>query len=286
MIDIIRAYGDMIYKFPSPVVKGIRILGIIVLAAVAIKLGNIFINRLLSIKHYEKIPVNNNKRKTLISLLKSIMRYVVYFVALVNILDILGVKTASLLTAAGIGGLAVGFGAQNLVKDVISGFFIIFEDQYSIGDYVEVAGVAGTVEDIGIRSTKLRDSGGQLHIIPNGEITIVTNHSRGSMRAMVDVSIAYEEDLDRAIKVLEDICRKIGKQRDDILEGPSVLGVTRFGPSEIVVTILARTIPMQQWSVERELRRAIKQKFDEEGIEIPYPRVVYIKKDGDKEESD
>lgn len=283
MPDIIRTYNDLMDKLPPFAVPVAKAAVIVFLAFLAIKLSEGFIDRIFFIKYNDKMPKNENKRKTLIGLLKSIVRYVTYFVVIINLLELLGVKTGSLLTAAGIGGLAVGFGAQNLVKDVISGFFIIFEDQYSVGDYVEAAGVAGTVEDIGIRSTRLRDFGGQLHIIPNGEITLVTNHSRGSMRALVEISIAYEEDMDRALTTLEDVCREIRSKREDIVEGPSVLGVTKLGSSEVVVTILARTVPMQQWSVEREIRRAVKDRFEKENIEIPYPRVVYIKKGSERE---
>lgn len=283
-MDIVRTYNDFITELPPFAAPVVRAVVVIVLALLVVKLSEGFIDRFFLMKRYEKLPLNNNKKKTLTGLLKSIVRYVTYFVAVVNLLELFGIKTASLLTAAGIGGLAVGFGAQNLVKDVISGFFIIFEDQYNVGDYVETAGVAGTVEDIGIRSTRLRDFGGQLHIIPNGEITRVTNHSRGPMRALVDVNIAYEEDIDKALTILEDVCREIRNKREDILEGPTVLGVTKLGPSEVVVTILAKTVPMQQWSVEREIRRAVKVRLEKEGIEIPYPKMVYIKKDSEKED--
>ncbi|MDI3480832.1 MAG: moderate conductance mechanosensitive channel [Tepidanaerobacteraceae bacterium] len=279
MADIISAFNNVIKDIPPFAVPAIKAATILILAFCVIKFSESFIDRLLSIKHYDKLPVNENKRKTLTSLLKSVVRYVTYFVALINLLQLVGIDTKSLLTAAGIGGLAVGFGAQNLVRDVISGFFIIFEDQYGVGDYVEAAGVAGTVEDIGIRSTRLRDFGGQLHIIPNGEITLVTNHSRGSMRALVEISVAYEENLDRVMEVLEDVCREVRSRREDIVEGPTVLGVTNLGSSEVVITILARTVPMQQWSVEREIRKAVKERFDKENIEIPYPRMVYLKMD-------
>ncbi|MCR4430302.1 MAG: mechanosensitive ion channel family protein [Tepidanaerobacteraceae bacterium] len=278
MTDIKHAYSEMISNLPPFAVPVVRAAVILVLAFCAIKFSEGFIDRLFLMKRSDKLPMSENKRKTLTGLLKSIVRYVTYFVVLINLLELLGIRTESLLTAAGIGGLAVGFGAQNLVKDVISGFFIIFEDQYGVGDYVEVAGVAGTVEDIGIRSTRLRDFGGQLHIIPNGEITRVTNHSRGAMRALVEINIAYEEDLGRVMEVLEDVCREVRSKRDDIVEGPTVLGVTKLGSSEVVVTILARTVPMQQWSVEREIRKAVKDRFVKENIEIPYPRVVYLKR--------
>ncbi|NLZ52949.1 MAG: mechanosensitive ion channel family protein, partial [Thermoanaerobacteraceae bacterium] len=194
------------------------------------------------------------------------------------------INTTSLLTAAGVGGLALGFGAQNLVKDVISGFFIIFEDQYNVGDYVEVAGVSGVVDEIGLRTTKVRDFGGQFHIIPNGEITLVTNYSRGVMRALVNINIAYEEDFDKVLKALEEVCHQVKKIRKDIVEGPSILGISNLGPTEVVVSILARTEPMQQWSVEREIRKAVLEKFAKEGIEKPYPRMVYINQQNKGEE--
>jgi small conductance mechanosensitive channel len=227
---------------------------------------------------FKRMPVDESRMRTLAGLLKSVLRYTVYFIAIVVILETFGVKTSSIIAAAGIGGLAIGFGAQSLVKDVISGFFIIFEDYFQIGDYVETAGVSGIVEEMGLRTTKLRDFGGQLHIVPNGEITRVTNHSRGNLRAMVNVKVSYEEDLDRVIKILEEVAEEIRQKRDDIVEGPTVLGVSDFGPSEAVITVWARTLPMQQWSVERDLRKAIKERFDREGIEIPYPRMVVVDK--------
>lgn len=252
-----------------------KALFILISATAAIKIGASVIDSLFAMK-FKRVPVDESRMRTLAGLLKSVLRYTVYFIAAVVMLDTFGVKTSSIIAAAGIGGLAIGFGAQNLVKDVISGFFIIFEDYFQIGDYVETAGVSGVVEEMGLRTTKLRDFGGQLHIIPNGEITRVTNHSRGNLRALVNVRVSYEEDLNRVIKILEEVAEEVRQKRDDIVEGPTVLGVSDFGPSEAVITIWARTLPMQQWSVERELRKAIKERFDREGIEIPYPRMIVI----------
>lgn len=276
-MNVVETLSTVISRLPTytqPIIKTIIVL---VFAFLIIKIGSIIIERIFSLK-YENVYFSESKQKTLTSLLKSVLKYLTYFVAIVNLLEICGIKTASLLTAAGIGGLAVGFGAQSLVKDIISGFFIIFEDQYNVGDYIEVSQVSGIVEEIGLRITKLRDFSGELHIIPNGEVSIVSNHSKGSMRAMVDINIAYEEDIDNAIKILEQVCNEVRNKRSEIIEGPDVLGVTRFGTSEVVITIVAKTIPMQQWSIERELRMAIKNRFDQEGIEIPYPRTVVIKK--------
>jgi len=283
-MDLIQAYNNVINQLPAAAKPLVRIAGVLIVSAIIIKFANEFINRILVLSQKEKIHVDENKRKTLASLIKSIVRYVAYFMAAMNILEILGINTTSLLTAAGVGGLAVGFGAQNLVKDVISGFFLIFEDQYNVGDYVEIAGVSGIVDEIGLRTTKIRDFGGQFHIIPNGEIKLVTNYSRGMMRALVNISISYEDNLDEVFKVLEEVCQQVKEKRKDILEGPTVLGISNLGPSEIVVSILARTEPMQQWIVEREIRRAVLEKFSEEGIEIPYPRMVCINKQSKGEE--
>jgi small conductance mechanosensitive channel len=268
---------DVISELPEVYKYIVKVLFIVISATLVIKVGSGAIDRLFTMR-FKRMPVDESRMRTLAGLLKSVLRYTVYFIAIVVILETFGVKTSSIIAAAGIGGLAIGFGAQSLVKDVISGFFIIFEDYFQIGDYVETAGVSGIVEEMGLRTTKLRDFGGQLHIVPNGEITRVTNHSRGNLRAMVNVKVSYEEDLDRVIKILEEVAEEIRQKRDDIVEGPTVLGVSDFGPSEAVITVWARTLPMQQWSVERDLRKAIKERFDREGIEIPYPRMVVVDK--------
>lgn len=256
----------------------LRVIAVFIGARIALYIGGILIDRALLPRKQIGFTLEERKIKTLSPLLKSILRYTVDFLAVVTALKIFNIPTESIIATAGIGGLAIGFGAQNLVKDVITGFFIIFEDQYSVGDYIETAGISGIVEEMGLRVTKLRDFGGELHIIPNGEVTTVTNHSRGNMRAMVDVSIAYEEDIDKAIAVLTRVCEEVKQKRQDITEGPEVLGVNELGESGISIRVLAKTLPMQQWAVERQLKKEIKEAFDREGIEIPYPKMVVIKK--------
>lgn len=260
----------------------LKIIAVIVIAMIALRFSGILIERLLRVRKTDTINIDEKKVNTLRPLLKSILRYIVYFIAGVTVLRILGIPTESILATAGIGGLAVGFGAQNLVKDVISGFFILFEEQFSVGDYISTGGLKGIVEEMGLRVTKLRDFSGELHIIPNGEISKVTNHTRGSMRALVDVSVAYEEDIDKAIQVLKKICDEMAEEYEDIIEGPTVLGVVDLGASEVVIRIIAKTVPLQQWSIERELRRRIKNTFDKAGIEIPYPRRVIISRQENK----
>lgn len=245
----------------------ISIIFIVLISRVAIKILCISIDRLFA-RTIERKP----RSKTLAALMKNILGYVVTFVALVMILERLGINTASLLAAAGIAGVAIGFGAQNLVKDIVTGFFLLLENQYVIGDYVTVSGLSGIVEEIGLRVTKIRDFGGQLHIIPNGSIDQVTNHMGNSMRVLVDVDIAYEADVTKAIQVLEDLFVRLADEMEDIIEGPKVLGLRDLGDSGVTIGTWAKAKPMTQWSSEREMRKAIKITFDEHGIEIPYPR--------------
>ncbi|AIS53580.1 small-conductance mechanosensitive channel [Thermoanaerobacter kivui] len=247
------------------------IIKILVIAFIGIKIGDILISRFYKLQTKGKIQLPERKIGTLMSLTKNILRYVIYFIAAASILKIFNIEMTSILAVAGIGSLAIGFGAQNLVKDVISGFFIIFEDQFGVGDYITINNFSGLVEEVGLRTSKIRDFSGDLHIIPNGEIKTVTNHTRGSMRALVNVGIPYEEDIDRIINVLTQICEDIKKSRNDVIEGPTVLGITDFQDSQVLITIIAKTEPMKQWEVERDIRYRIKKVFDREKITFPYP---------------
>ncbi|GAB6116470.1 MAG: MscS Mechanosensitive ion channel [Caldanaerobacter subterraneus] len=247
------------------------IIKILVIAFIGIKIGDILISRFYKLQTKGKIQLPERKIGTLMSLTKNILRYVIYFIAVASILKIFNIEMTSILAVAGIGSLAIGFGAQNLVKDVISGFFIIFEDQFGVGDYITINNFSGLVEEVGLRISKIRDFSGDLHIIPNGEIKTVTNHTRGSMRALVNVGIPYEEDVDRIINVLTQICEDIKKSRNDVIEGPTVLGITDFQDSQVLITIIAKTEPMKQWEVERDIRYRIKKVFDREKITFPYP---------------
>ncbi len=220
--------------------------------------------------------INSAKTKTLGTIIKSLITYVLYFTAGIMILNVFEVPTGPLLASAGIFGLAISFGSQSLVRDVLTGFFILLEDQFSVSEYVTITGVSGYVEELGLRVTKLRDFTGELHIIPNGLIKQVTNHSRGNMAAVVDVSIAYEEDIDRCIGLLEMLCLHFGGEHSEVLEGPHVLGIQAMGANEVIVRVFAKTVPMKQWDVERELRKEIKAMFDREGVEVPYPRQVLV----------
>lgn len=257
--------------------KVTRAVFIIIVCLIIIKIGEAIIHSFFERQKKSRFGLNEKKAATLQELFKSLLRYAMYFVAAIWIFDI---KTVIAVT--GVAGVAIGFGAQNLVKDIISGVFILFEDQFAVGDYVVIDGFSGFVEAIGIRVTRLRDFSGDLHIIPNGTITKVTNKTRGNMRALVDVDIAYEEDIDHAIRAIKEVCEECKNEINDIVEGPDVLGVVKLGESGITIRVVAKTIPLTQVAVEMELRRRIKYKLDKEGIEIPYPRRVILNKEGGK----
>jgi len=270
----------MLAPFVGVIMVLLRVLLLIVLAKIGLKIGAIVITNVFAAENTRR-RMEERKAKTIGALLKSVLRYVVYFLLAISIIDALGAPTGSIIASAGIVGLAVGFGAQNLVRDVLTGFFILFEDQFSVGDYIEIFGVAGVVEEVGLRVTKLRDFSGVLHIIPNGAIDKVSNHNRGHLRALVDVRVAYEEDQERVKVLLEEVAAQAATDIKEIVEGPTVLGIADFTESALIFRLVAQTLPQEQWAVERELRRRIKVVFDHEGIETPYPRRIVVE-DGER----
>ena len=215
------------------------------------------------------------RRRTLVPLLTSVVRYGVYFIAVVMGLNVVNVDTTAILAGAGIAGLAIGFGAQNLIRDLVSGFFILFEGYFLVGDWVETGDKRGVVESITLRSTWIRDLDGMMHVIPNGEIQIITNYSREYVRAVVDVGVAYEKDLEKAIEVSRKALE--GLQREDSnVTGPPTIRVVDFGGSSIVLRLRLPVKPGQHLEVASEMRRRIKQAYNENGVEIPFARQVVI----------
>lgn len=256
--------------------KLVKIAIIFLLVRIGIRIFNTIIDSSIDRKRKLKFGIDERKANTLATVLKNLNKYVFYFIGLVPILELFGIKTTSILATAGIGGLAIGIGAQSLVKDVITGFSILFEDQFSVGDYVKIGEYEGIVEEMGLRVTKIRGSSGELHIIPNNKIEIVTNSARGSMRALVEVSISYEEDVDKVLNILEEVCKDIKETDKAIKEGPNVLGISKLGEYNIIINIVAMTEPMEQWRVERNIRKKVKEAFDRENIEVPYPKRVVV----------
>lgn len=255
----------------------VKIIIIMILAKVFVRLTRAVVERVFS--HSAKTGLFGEEKRiqTMKTLLKSIVSYGLYFIAGLMILSILGVNTASILASAGILGLAVGFGAQNLVKDVITGFFIVFDHYFVVGDFINTAGVSGVVEEIGLRTTKIRDGSGDLHILPNSVINQVTNSCRGKMRALVDIPLALDADVAQAVAVIQAAADKVASEMAAvIIDPPVVLGIQAITATEVLIRVVAYAKAMEQWSVERELRRQLKQALDDQGIKMPDPRRVMM----------
>lgn len=222
------------------------------------------------------------RANTLTHALHHVIRVVVWTVVFLLILDQFEVNLAPLIAGAGIAGVALGFGAQSLVRDFLSGFFILLENQYDVGDIIVVnvgQEVAGKVELISLRVTQIRSFDGTLHFIPNGNIQVVGNRTKGWARAVVDVGVAYGEDVDRVRGVLEELFEEMRRDEElqrRLYDGPTVLGVEGLGEYEVLIRCIADVRPPFQWEFQRELRRRIKGRFDERGIEIPFPYRVMI----------
>jgi small conductance mechanosensitive channel len=216
---------------------------------------------------------------TLTHVMRDIIRIVILFIGSMMILAEVGVDLKPLLAAAGIGGLAIGFGAQSLVKDVISGFFILLEDSVRVGDVVEIAGVGGLVEEVKLRTITLRDLSGNVHVVPTGVIDKVKNMTKLYSYYLFDVGVAYREDVDEVMTLLKAIAEELRHDvgfREDILEPLDMLGVDQFADSAVIIKCRIKTKPIQQWRVGREMNRRIKRSFDAKGIEIPFPhRTIY-----------
>ncbi len=262
--------------------KFITIIIILVVAKIALSVINKLIEKSLTpLKKSKNYKKRISRANTLIPLLQSVSKYVIYFITGVIVLRELGIDTTAIIASAGVVGLAIGFGAQSLVKDVISGAFLLFEGVISVGDSINVGEHSGTVEVIGLRNIHLRKFSGELRVIPNGEVTNFGNFNKGFMRAIVEVGVAYEQDAEKGMKVLEEIANKWAEENKDIvLEPPIVQGILSLGSSDIALRIVIKVKPMTHWGAERELKRRIKNTFDKEGIEIPFPRqVVYLRRE-------
>jgi small-conductance mechanosensitive channel len=262
--------------------NGTRVVAIIVGAFISIWIIRIFVYKSKrKIADPDRVGIERAKRtETLARIVETTLRVVILIAALLMVLKQVGIEIGPLLAGAGIVGLAVGFGAQSLVKDVIGGFFILLENHMNVGDIVEIAGSAGVVESINLRVTVLRDLEGRVHVVPNGEIGVVTNMTKEYSQALVEIGVAYKEDVDQVIAVLNQVAE--GMRNDDgfrefILDPLEVLGLDSFGDSSVNIKVRLRTLPAKQWSVAREFRKRVKKDFDEKGIEIPFPHcTLYI----------
>lgn len=250
----------------------------VIIGGILIKISKIVIHRIIKVSP----QLSERKSKTLNTVAQSIFKYIIYFFVFCHILTKLGIDVTSLIAVAGVGSVAIAFGAQSIVQDLLTGMFILMEDQFGIGDVINIDGLNGTVESISIRTTRIRSADGNLHIIPNGQIKALTNMSKGFNRAVVDIGVAYEEDTDKVIAVIQDELSRIFKQKliSGLLKEPQVLGIISLSESSVDIRISADAEVGENWNIERELRRLIKKRLDTEKIGIPYPqRVVHIVKD-------
>jgi small-conductance mechanosensitive channel len=265
--------------------SGVRILVIIAIAVALYFVLRHLIPRLIKRTVTQRMKGEfeeeiKQRSDTLSSLLTKICLGIIVILALVTILPEFGINITAMLAGLGVIGIAVGFGAQTLIRDYLSGIFILLEDQYDVGDVVRVAGIAGLVEEVGLRRTVLRDLDGIVHSISNGEIKTASNFTKGYSRVNLNISVAYGEDLDRVIKVINRVCNEMAGDPEwnaDFVTTPQVLRVDNLGDSGIDIKILGDTKPIRQWAVTGELRLRLKRTFDAEGIEIPWPHTkVYF----------
>lgn len=261
---------------------GIKIIAIFVGAVLINKFGKIFvekgIRKLIKPNQVAQDPEAEIKREnTLIRIFNSVVFIFIWAVAFMMILSEFGINAGPLIAGAGILGIGLGFGAQYIIRDFLAGLFIMMENQYRVGDVIEVAGIGGSVIDITLRKTVLRDIDGVVHHIPNGEIKTASNKSQDFSRVHLKIGVAYKEDIDRVIKVLNSVCEELARDEKfskNILKTPQVMGIDKLADSAIIIKILGDTVALKQWEVARELRRRIKIAFDKENIEIPFPQVA------------
>ena len=229
-----------------------------------------------------------SRAQTIGLVLKSTASIVIYAMAVITALAEVGINLAPLIAGAGIVGVALGFGAQSLVKDFLSGLFMLAEDQYGVGDVIDVGEATGTVEVVNLRTTKLRAVDGTVWHVPNGEIRRVGNMSQQWARALLDVEVAYSTDLGKAEQVVKEVADQLWREdtwRTEILEEPEIWGVETLGASGVAIRLVVKTQPGRQWAVSRELNRRIKDRFDTEGIEIPFPQqVMWVRNEGSSAE--
>jgi small-conductance mechanosensitive channel len=275
--------GDIVVSWL--IAHGTRILIIVVVGAILWFALNRFlppiVRRTVGRTKYKESKEGLEKRtNTLLAIFKGMGRVLIIIVVIMMVLDEVGVPIAPVLAGFGIAGVAVGFGAQYLIRDLIAGIFIIMENQYRVGDVARVADITGLVEYITVRKTVLRDLDGIVHHVPNGEIRTASNYTRHFARVNLDISVAYGTDLDHAIDVINRVGLELAKDekwRKVIKSPPQVLRVNKLGDSGIDIKILGDVKPMEQWAVMGQLRLRIKKAFDDEGIEIPWPHTkVYF----------
>lgn len=298
------AAQDSLLTAPSPLAqtigRGVQVIGleldavelrllealvILAMAWVILRLSRVLVRRMerrLLVTGSDTVDEHAQRSQTLMQLANSVVTGVVLTAAALTVLNIF-IPIGPLLAGVGVLGLAVSFGAQSLVKDLISGFFILLENQFTVGDIVEINGKSGVVERMTLRVVMLRDVEGTLHIMPNGSIDVVSNKTQGWSRAVIDIGVAYKERVDEVIRVMKETLQDLWNDshwRGRLMKSPEVWGVEGLADSAVQIRVVAETRPGKQWEIKREIRRRLKNRFDQEGIEIPFPqRTLHFPRD-------
>lgn len=263
----------------------IQIISIFFFSGVAIQIANAILEDLV-LRSEDLTDLQKQRRLTIIPLFKSFLKYTIYFTAGISMLKLIGIDPTPVLAGAGILGIAVGFGAQNLINDIVCGFFILFENYYLVGDYIEVNQAAGFVEAIDLRTTRIRHSNGQQHILRNGEIKDIVNYSKQYIYAVVEVGVCYETDLNYVYGILEEVGKELKENYQEVLQPTQVEGVENFGGSELLIRTITKVKPGNHFQIQRILRKMIKDAFDREGIAFPdAANVVILNNQQDRRDS-
>lgn len=261
-------------------VATIKITAILIISWLAVAIGKKVIKNVFTLRMRSPLSYSERRQTTILKLLQSVLSYIVYFSAIMAILSVLNIQIAGLLAGAGIAGLAIGFGAQSLVKDIITGFFIIFEDQFGVGDYIKLNTAEGTVLEIGLRTTKIKGNTGEQFIIPNGLITDVINYSVNNAKGNVDMQIALNADIEKVEKVIQNYLDSLPEQYEELVIPPKFLGVVNTTPTEATIRIMVETLPLQQHAVMRVIRRDVIDILQKNGIPLSAPRRMVWDRDG------
>lgn len=268
--------GNLLTSLPVLTTKLLMSVLAIFLGVIVIRIGRRMIASIIRMRSQKGVHTVQQV-STIKSLATSVFNYIMYFIIVTVVLSILGVNVTSILAVAGVGGIAISFGAQTLVKDIISGMFIWMEGSITVGDVVSINDLSGVVESIAIRTTVVRDYNGNIYVIPNGDIRTITNMSRDFKRAIVDIRCPYEADQARIVKILEEEMEIAGGEIDGLTSIPEVMSILSFDADAVVVRIAVQCPVGEHWRIERDLRTRVKARFDREGIVMPHYQKVVIK---------
>jgi moderate conductance mechanosensitive channel len=267
--------SESLGAFYGPILTIFRIIFTFIIATIIVKVGKFLIKKFFENQKKFKFKLDDKRLDTMSTLMISVFKYGIYIGAILMVLaDMLNLK--SILAAAGVGGIAIGLGAQSLIKDTISGFFILLEDQFAVGDLITIENMTGTVEHMELRVTRLKNYTGDMYIIPNGEIKKVTNHTRDNRMVIVNIPVAYSCNMGKVNEIAQKVCMEVKEEFSVFTEEPTVLGITELGERSMNLRITARVFPNEQWAVERRIRMKVKEGFEANRLEF-FDRTTLLK---------